>query len=130
MNKHADILEMYMLYPHKYKKHDLVSTNLTSRNDDPAGDSRFEQVMIQDAIKHGQLKYKQKQLNQAKAKVNLQLGRKLHGEFAKIKKEKTPFEKQKDQKKELMSNFQIEVLMSTQKVEKMVADIDEDQNEF
>jgi nitrogen regulatory protein PII len=45
-------------------------------------------------------------------------------------KEKAEHDTQKDQKKELMSNFQIEVLMSTEKVEKMVADIDEDQNEF
>jgi hypothetical protein len=54
MNKNTDILEMYMLYPHKYKKHDLVNTKLTARGDDPAGDSKFEQVMIQDALKHGE----------------------------------------------------------------------------
>jgi len=60
MKKNADILEMYMLYPHKYKKHDLVNTKLTARGDDPAGDSKFEQGMIQDALKHGQLKYKEK----------------------------------------------------------------------
>jgi hypothetical protein len=60
MNKNADILEMYMLYPHKYKKHDLVNTKLTVRDDDPAGDSKFEQVMIQDALKHGHLKYRDK----------------------------------------------------------------------
>lgn len=58
MNKNTDILEMYMLYPHKYKKHDLVNAHLTKRNDDPAGDGKFEQVMIQDAINHGHMKYK------------------------------------------------------------------------
>ena len=50
MTKNKDILEMYMLYPHKYKKPDLVNRYQTKRKDDPAGDTKFEQLMINQSI--------------------------------------------------------------------------------
>jgi hypothetical protein len=48
--------------------------------------------------------------------VGAQLGQKLQGEFAKLAKEKTAVEKQKEQKQELMTDFQMKLLKSTKKV--------------
>ena len=101
MGKNKDILEMYMLYPHKYKKADLVKRHLTPRDDDPAGDSKFEQIMIDQGIKNAKEKYNK--LHNLKTGIKDQFADKLKNEFQKITKAKA--EKLKSKKNQVMSDF-------------------------
>ena len=48
LSKNKDSLEMYMLYPHKHQKKDLVNRQCSKRKDDPA--AHHEQQMIENAI--------------------------------------------------------------------------------
>jgi hypothetical protein len=56
MSKNKDCLEMYMLYPHKHQKKDLVNRQYTKRKDDPA--AQHEQMMIENAISGAKNKFK------------------------------------------------------------------------